>query len=396
MPLRILLTVFTLCLPLPVLRGADVPLVEPAARPVEKPVEKPASERVDSREFPSVFQAWNPATPIAGVDAVSMQARHDLVFLHPSMVGLRSEGRFEGTAFQFTPESIAEAKAKRAALLEKNPNLVLLAEIRYRDAPQGFLPEDAPWWKRDSNNNFIIGWPEGGYRLLDVAHADWHAQVARRAKAVMETGVFDGIMLDWWLDEEPRLQLIRRIREDIGQGALVLVNSNDLPIPLTGGHINGLYMECYRTKTPEDWRRVTETLRWAESHLRAPRINCLETWFTQSRADLPLMRAVTTLSLTHSNGYCLFCDPNDLPTPDHLHDWYDFWNKGLGRPTAPGTQRPDLAWERPFTHGIAIHNPAGGAAVTVRFDQPRRSRATGQLGTEHRIPPNDGDIFLDK
>ncbi len=58
----------------------------------------------------------------------------------------------------------------------KNPRLILLAEIRYRDAPKGFIPEDAPWWKRDADNKFVIGWAEGGYRLLDMAQPDWQAQ----------------------------------------------------------------------------------------------------------------------------------------------------------------------------------------------------------------------------
>ncbi len=352
------------------------------------------SERVSSRTFPSVFQAWNGATTSAGADATTLQAMHDLVFVNPSMVGLRSEAAFEGTAFDFTAAGIARAKARRAELLRKNPHLILLAEIRYRDAPKGFIPEEAAWWKRDAKNQFVVGWAEGGYRLLDVAQADWQAQVARRAKAVIQTGVFDGIMLDWWEEDEARLSLIRQIREAIGKEALVLVNSNDHKIPLTAEYVNGLYMECYRTRGPEDWRRISDTLRWAESRLRTPRINCLESWFHQSRRDSNLMRAVTTLSLTQSDGYCLFADPNDLPTPDHLHDWYSFWDKGLGRPTKPGVRRADGAWERTFSGGTVLYNPAGGSNVTVRLDAPQRSRATGRTSTEHTVGPNDGDIFL--
>lgn len=358
--------------------------------------EASVAERISHRDFPSVFQAWNSAIPVAGAGATMMQALHDLVFVHPSMVGLQSEAAFEGTAFTFSAASIAEGKARRADLLMRNPRLVLLAEIRYRDAPKGFIPEDAAWWKRDTTGQFVIGWAEGGYRLLDVAQADWQVQVAKRAKAVMDTGVFDGVMLDCWVEDEPRLNLIRRIRETIGTEALVLVNSNDLPIPLTAEYVNGLYMECYRTKSPEDWRRISETLRWAEMRLRTPRINCLESWYHQSRRDWNLMRAVTTLSLTHSDGYCLFADPNDLPTPDHLHDWYSFWDKGLGRPTKPGVLRADGAWERAFSGGTVIYNPAGGSKVTVRFDAPCQSRSSGIIGTEHTVHANDGDIFLRK
>ncbi len=323
-----------------------------------------------------------------------MQALHDLVFLHPSMIHLQSEAAWEGTAFDFTPASIAQAKAKRAALRAKNPRLILLAEIRYRDAPKGFIPEEAPWWKREADNQFVIGWAEGGYRLLDVAHPAWQAQVAKRAKAVMDTGVFDGVMLDWWTDDEPRLQLIRQLRAALGNTALVLVNANDRSIPLTAEYVNGLYMECYRTQSPADWQRISETLRWAETQLRPPHINCLETWSHQSRRDLHLMRAVTTLSLTQSDGYCLFADPNELPTSDHLHDWYAFWDKGLGRPTKPGVLRPDGAWERAFSGGTVIYNPAGGSSVTVRFNAPCRSRASGLTRTEHSVNSNDGDIFL--
>ena len=351
-------------------------------------------ERISRRSFPSVFQAWNPATPIVGADEVTMQSLHDLVFIHPSMIGLRSEGRFEGSTFEFTPASIAAAKARRAALLAKNPHLILLAEIRYRDAPKGFIPEEAPWWKRDADGRFVIGWAEGGYRLLDVAQADWQVQVAKRAKAVMDSGVFDGVMLDWWTDDEPRLKLIGGLREAIGNTALVLVNSNDQPIPRTARFVNGLYMECYRTKSPQDWQRISDTLRWAETQLRGPRINCLETWYERSRRDLNLMRAVTTLSLTQSNGYCLFADPNELPSPDHLHDWYSFWDKGLGRPLKAGFRRADGAWEREFSDGTVIYNPAGGSSVTVSFAGPHRSRATGLTNTVHRVQACDGDIFI--
>ena len=323
-----------------------------------------------------------------------MLAKHDLAFLHPSILGLVAEGKNEGLACAFTPASLAQAQARRASLLGRNPNLVLLAEVRHRDAPEGFLPEDSPYWKRDANGQLVLGWAEGGYRLLDVEQAEWQIQVANHAKALHVTGIFDGFMLDWWSDDEAHVSLARRVREAIGPEALILVNSNDRVIPKTAPYVNGLFMECYRSATSEDWKRISETLRWAESHLREPRINCVETWFHQTRADYALMRAVTTLTLTQSDGYCLFSDPNNLPTPDHLHDWYPFWIRGLGRPTIPGFRRVDGAWERVFPGGTVVYNPSGNPDVTVRFEAPHRSRATGRSGNEHTVPSNDGDIFL--
>lgn len=354
----------------------------------------PVAQRIQQRFFPSVFQAWNGATPMRGADSEAMLTKHDLVFVHPSMLGLVSDEKNEGMAQTFTPASLAQARIRRDGLLRRNPNLVLLAEVRYRDAPKSFLPDNSPYWKRDAQGNLVLGWAEGGYQLLDVESVDWQTQVARRAEAVMATGIFDGVMLDWWSDDKAHVSLARRVREAVGPKALILVNANDRVIPKTASYVNGLFMECYRSATPEDWKRISETLRWAEAHLREPRINCVETWFHESRADDSLMRAVTTLTLTQSDGYCLFSDPNDLPTPDHLHDWYSFWDRGLGRPKTPGFSRVDGAWERIFPGGTVIYNPCGNSNVTVRFEVPHRSRATGRRSQQHIVPPNDGDIFL--
>lgn len=356
--------------------------------------ERTVEERIAHRSFPSVFQAWNGATPLPGHDANAMLARHDLFFTHPGILGLVATNAHEGMAFTFTGASLDSARRKRTELLGLNSNIVLLAEVRYRDAPKGFLPENSPWWKRDAQGQFIIGWAEGGYRLLDVESTNWHAQVAKRAQAILQSGVFDGVMLDWWIDDDARVSLAQKVRAAIGPEALILVNANDRVIPRTAAYVNGLFMECYRSKTPEDWQRISDTLRWAEANLRPPRINCVETWFHQSRADYSLMRTVTTLTLTQSDGYCLFADPNDLPTPDHLHDWYSFWDRSLGRPKGKGQQRADGAWERVYLGGTVVYNPPGNQSIELKFDRAKRSRATGQLGPAHVIAPGDGDIFL--
>ena len=106
------------------------------------------------------------------------------------------------------------------------------------------------------------------------------------------------------------------------------------------------------------------------------------------------MRATTTLALTESNGYCLFADPDPLPTPDHLHDWYPFWDKSLGRPLAPGVHEPDGCWMRKFTRGIAVYNPTGNRPVHLRFNVLYRSCATGLIVNMLDIPPGDGDLFV--
>ncbi len=355
--------------------------------------EKALPDRIAGRSFPSVFQAWNPADNLKEDRTVTL-ARHDLLFHSAEFFGLRWNATPQGLATGFTPESVRAAQQRRRDLLSLNPNLVMIAEIRYRDAHASYLPEGHAWWRRDSQGEIVAGWKEGGYLQLDFGQAAFREQVALQAQAAVSSGVVDGIMVDWWQDGAERLALVKAIRARIGEGALILANANDRRTPQTAPYINGYFMECYRSQTVDDWARIADTLQWAEKNLRPPRINCVETWFHASRADENLMRCATTLALTLSDGYCLFSDPNPLPTPDHLHSWYPFWERRLGRPLAPGRPRADGALMREFSCGTAVCNLTNAAPVTVTFGEPRTSRATGQRALVHTVGVRDGDLFV--
>lgn len=149
-------------------------------------------------------------------------------------------------------------------------------------------------------------------------------------------------------------------------------------------------LEANTAEPKADWMGSTR----AEGHLRKPRINCLESWYHNPRADRHLMRAVTTLSLTLSDGYCLFADPNPLPKLDHLHDWYAFWDTDLGKPLSPGERQEDGSVKREFSKGVALYNPMGNRTVSVVFARTRQSVAKGKQAKEHSVAAGDGDIFL--
>ena len=355
--------------------------------------ERPVDKRIADRTFPSVFQAWNPADNLKE-DPLVTAARHDLIFHGARFFGLEWNDPREGLATGFTPASVQRALLRRQDLLKRNLHLVLLLEIRYRDAHRSYLPDGHRWWRRDGNGKLVMGWEEGGYIQLDFSNPEYRDHVARQAQAAVASGVVDGIMVDWWDDDDARLALIQAIRQRIGEKALIIANANDRTTPKTAPFINGYFMECYRSQTAEDWGRIASTLEWAEKNLRAPRINCLETWYHQSRADEHLMRATTTLALTLSDGYCLFSDPNPLPTPDHLHNWYPFWEKRLGKPVAPGKRQKDGTIVREFSAGTAVYNPMGNRAADVTFEMPRTSAATGKTAKTHAVATSDGDLFL--
>ncbi|WOO40285.1 putative glycoside hydrolase [Rubellicoccus peritrichatus] len=355
--------------------------------------EPTAAERIDARDFPSIFQAWNPAENLKNESKLKTEARHDLIFHAPDFFGLLWDTKPYGKATGFTKDSLEAGKNRRDNLLELNPNMIILCEIRYRDAHRSFLEEDSDWWWRDDKGQPKVGWEEGDYLLLDFSNPDYRKHVAQRAKAAVDSGVFDGVFLDWWMEDEDRLLLLQEVRAAIGEDALILVNANDRHSPKSASYINGHFMECYRSQGKKDWKRIEDALVWAEAHLREPRINCLETWYAKSREDLSLMRATTTLGLTRSNGYLLFADPNPLPTSDHLHDWYSFWDADLGKPISQGEQRADGSVLREFTKGYAVYNPPG-ETTTVTFTTPHRRYSNDAIAQTHEIEPLDGDIFI--
>ncbi len=95
--------------------------------------------RIASREYPSVFRPWSSAQHLNEDPDITF-ARHDLAIKGPNAFGLWWNSRYPGEGNDFLPETLAAAREARARLLKLNPHLLLIAEIRYRDAPEGPFP----------------------------------------------------------------------------------------------------------------------------------------------------------------------------------------------------------------------------------------------------------------
>jgi hypothetical protein len=379
------------------------------ARAQEPPDDGPDSivHRFNSRGFPSIFEAWNPAQnlrndpypsaiPLSSIETpAATTARHDLYWAGPGL-GLKLAGneQYEILSPQFTPESIVAARKNRDALLDFNPHMLILAELHYYSAPVDFLPPDSPWWLPGSAVN------DGG-RLLDFANPAFQNAAAALCGALVRAGVYDGCMLDWWNDAvqtADRVSLIRKVREAVGEQAILIGNVNGTVPTSTARWLNGMYMEGFGSAAFSDWHQAAQNLRWGDANLRRPAITALEGWWSTGRGQYPLMREVATLALVFSNGYVLFSDPDSLPTPDHLHDWYHFWTKWLGGPKGPLTDPAcpglDGAYTRRYEHGDVVFNPPSNHPVVVRFERPRYSAATQTTGQSFTVAPGDGDLFI--
>ena len=423
------------------------------------------------RNYPSIFQAWNAIENRPDEGELHRLARHDLIFHDPYSLlripwNISEQQPYQGIATGLNPNQLNVARERKEELLSLNPHLLLLVEIRCRDAKYlsrdneaqvenwwdvGFYPPDSPYWLRDKNNEPVIGWGEDtngdgkidendtvlSY-LIDFTNPEVQNLIANQATALNASGLFDGIMLDWWNEDnatssigvddwsdtiltraaelEARLAILRKIRSQVDEDFLILVNANTRQIPKSAPYVNGIFMECYKQEYAKGYSleqilQIEETLLWAEQHLREPRINCLEGWrvVTDYMGDLDTrvaernsnenrrwMRMITTLSLTHSDGYVLFGDDNAIPVPDHLHNWYDFWDVNLGRPIQEkAVQYRGVAglFIREFEKGWAVYNRSG-TTQAVTFTNDTIGRNNGKRQMRHEVENFDGEILL--
>ena len=418
--------------------------------------------------FPRVCQAWNGVQNRPDLTELEQIALHDLWWTGLWPLGLTWDNSVNqphaGLSTTLTgiggDPNLTIAREQREELRDLNPNLKILAALLYRDGPyvddpegqswwdRGLFPADSPFWIRDANGNPVPGWGEDSDvdgqiegdeilgSLTDFRQPDLIELVAQKALALDQSGLVDGIFLDWWnehgqtsaswldwstfymtTEEEAnaRLTLLQRIRELVGDDFLILVNTNERTAPRSAPYVNGTFMELWKPNwstgyTVDFLRTVEDTLSWATTDLREPHINCLEGWRVvtdygneaaqiaerNSEENQRWMRLFTALSLTHSDGHVLFGDDNAEPSSDHYHNWYDFWDADLGQPVGPKRTTHsgvDGLFIREFTNGYAVYNRSG-AEREINFPDRYTAVSTGQVGQVHRIADMDGELLL--
>ena len=403
------------------------------------------SERIEDRDYPSIFSAWANIINLPSLSWDERLAYHDLRF-----TGLRY-----GLRWRATPEGVKIfgdfefAKKQQDAMLARNPNMIFLVTLDYYAAHPSVYPEDSPFWLRDELGNRIedVGW---GAFLIDFTLPEVQDYFVGQAIEIAKCGLYDGIFLDWWRDEwhgdewqeEPfiryyagdvgkaAISLLRRIREGVSRNDfLIIVNTNYTKIPRSAPYVNGTFMETIDGRHHAGLANMESTLLWSEQNFREPQINCLEGWADKREPlDSPTnqrwMRAFTTLSLTHSNGYVNFVsgiassnhthlyeiweghsaehergEPGDHT---HQHYWYDFWDAPVGHPVGEKAQlyktpkgiSIDGLFIREFTNGWAIYNRSG-KEQTIEFSEAVSGVASGvEDQHSHILPDLDGEIYL--
>ena len=376
----------------------------------------PISERVENREYPSIFSSHGNIINLPSLSFRERMAYHDLHW-SSLLFHMKWLSTPEGLRTYLHVES---AKDDRDDMLSRNPNMIFIVPMNYWAANPGEYPEDWPYWLRDESGKIIedSGW---GGLLFDFTHTEIQDFLVKRAVTFAKCGLFDGIFLDVWRDDwrdsseaqyyahdvsEAAITLLRRIREGVDavrDDFLIIANTNHTKIPLSAPYVNGTFMEILGKRASyTDLVEIENTLLWSEQNFREPQINCL-----QGRADNrePLdsprnqqwMRLFTTMSLTHSDGYVrlwsgipfeihthLYEIPNEQyeghselhargePHSHGGHYWYPFYDAPLGRPVGGDETKGQLyvnragetidgIFIREFTNGWAVYNRSGNA-----------------------------------
>ena len=399
----------------------------------------PLLTRIENREYPSIFGAWGNIINIPILSEEERLAFHDLYFSH-LMFGMSWVSTPDGIQIR---GDIETAKIERDAIRAGNPNILFLVPMRHYFAEPGEYPEDSPYWLRDEAGNRVenTGW---GVFWLDYTHPDIIDRTVQRALAVAKCGLYDGVFLDHWGDHS-RLEpyriyeveraakdtILKRIRAEVGDDFLIMVNTNRGKIPRWAEYVNGTFMETVRDHdggyTYRSLLDIESTLLWSEENLREPQINGLEGWgIEREPLDSPRnkqwMRLFTTMNLTHSDGYILFVtgigggfhthqyeiwkghsDEHARGIDhdhQHQHYWYDFWEAPLGQPVGGDETKAQLyenregLFIREFTNGWAVYNRSG-TAQEIELPQEVSGWSSGvENQRRHTLADLDGEIYL--
>ena len=398
------------------------------------PFPPPVPERIQNRTFPSLTFDFHSliynTKPVRWLNEWDdpdnyhdVATKHDMHY-YTHRLGLR---------WALTPTAPTQALSTQLAgnieeVLErykkydKNPNMLFIPAIVLHgySLDDDDILSDSDLWLRDANGQLIKREelpadykPQG---VLAILNPKVQQLVIDRAVAVADCGFFDGVLFDSWdgyhqyyygkyfnIDGEVVIQayinILKGIRERVRDDFLILVNRNWRKSPRYAEWINGSFMETGPDRRDgysyERLRGIEETLSWNEKYLREPRINVLFGKGIEEPIDSPdnlrWMRVITTLSLTHSDGYSVFVtlDPGGIM-------WHDFYDAHLGRPVGekaqPYNNRSGI-FIREFTKGWAVYNRSG-RPQTISLPIEVTGAHSGLRDTEHVLADLDGEIYL--
>ena len=354
-----------------------------------------------AKPFPRVAMLWASIRHDKSMEAI---ARHDLVLVGSATLGLKVNRQPAGLADGYTPESVGVAQQRLRQIRELNPGVVILAEVLFYEWPDGWLPENHPWWlrKNDQRQQF---WP--GTHRMNWSDSEYRGQVVRQTVSLQNLGL-DGAFYDNLREEpEPWVNFLKDVRQEVGDKFLLLANcgysvgAHDFAAPF----LNGFMYESGWSHGRREWDEVIRKMQHSELLLRAPRISLIERfedtgdqagWPGDAKrgkkpaADPGARRWSLAYALIVGDFFYLFSD-----STSHQHDWYPEYDVKIGQPLGPGKRLNADAWSRDYEKGVvAVNLPGAKTDLTVNLDHFAKDTLTGEEGRSFVIPPGDGRILF--
>ena len=390
----------------------------------------PVEPRIESRNFPSVVSFL--------AEGKDYRVKYDFDYDNWDRLAWDATptAPTEGLAIQLAG-NINTAREIRQGLLQENPNMLFIRELRLYNYPPSngmadAFPEGSDLWLRNASGNIVEN--SVGEYLMDFLNPKVQDLLIERIVGFAECGLFDGILIDSlrnhafggaadWLDGsaltdeemetiiiEAHLRIFREVRARVRDDFLIIANANDTKLIYYAEYINGSAMEIKPDWNPnQDFagedaahkilQRWDDTLLWNEKHLRKPIINwgdyyMLPTEHPYSPINLQRMRLATARTLTLSDGYVRYGYRGE-----RSNYWYDFWDADLGRPVGgnetKGQTYNDIEglFIRGFTNGWAVYNRSG-EAQTISLPVETTGVASGITSFKHTVPDLDGEMYL--
>ena len=396
------------------------------------PLPPPITERIKNRTFPSItFSANSLIYNTEPVRRLTWWDDPDIFYDVATNHDMHHYAHRFGLAWHFTLIEPSYGLSTRLVgnlehvmneyqkYADRNPNMLFLPTIAvHAHNDLDAFPPDSDFWLRGPDGQIIENdyapWDEW---LLDILNPELQQLIIDRVVGIAECGYFNGVMFDSWApfhfgiyeelynignEEviEAYITILKGIRARVRDDFLILVNRNERKSPHYAEWINGSYMEINSDPlfgyTYKKLIEIEDSLLWNEEHLREPRINVLHGESVDQHINSPdslrWMRVITTLSLTHSDGYCTFRAPVD----GGANMWYDFYDADLGKPVGEKGQLCDGCdglFIREFTNGWAVYNRSG-QPQRIQLPMQATSVANGITSTTHIVPDLDGEMYL--
>ncbi len=396
------------------------------------PLPPPITERIKNRTFPSItFSANSLIYNTEPVRRLTWWDDPDIFYDVATNHDMHHYAHRFGLAWHFTLIEPSYGLSTRLVgnlehvmneyqkYADRNPNMLFLPTIAvHAHNDLDAFPPDSDFWLRGPDGQIIENdyapWDEW---LLDILNPELQQLIIDRVVGIAECGYFNGVMFDSWApfhfgiyeelynignEEviEAYITILKGIRARVRDDFLILVNRNERKSPHYAEWINGSYMEINSDPlfgyTYKKLIEIEDSLLWNEEHLREPRINVLHGESVDQHINSPdslrWMRVITTLSLTHSDGYSTFRAPVD----GGANMWYDFYDADLGKPVGEKGQLCDGCdglFIREFTNGWAVYNRSG-QPQKIQLPAQVTGVESGITSTTHIIPDLDGEMYL--